>query len=129
VGRAPSELPLHADSGIRHAAVHVFPDSEHERGAHGARKRRSEIVVLDLSLTRLGDLWITIQRTGDACICRIQADSHVAIAALDERRQELAEALRDAGFDATVTTGPWTGDRLLEAARLMERSRGFAISG
>ncbi len=113
------DIPFAPDSPITNAQIHLWG---RDRG--GGTKREfdgSDVqAVLDLSMTRLGDLWITLSANAAHCACTIRSTLPEAVALLEESVPELTEALRQAGYPgATVRTGLWDGNRIRETAELM----------
>ena len=87
-------------------------------------------VVLDLSMTRLGDLWIALTIARGRCSCRFRAANPAAVQAIRAERDGLIQALQSAGYPgAQVRVEPWDGDRLGEAAGLMRRFSGINVNG
>ena len=119
------EVPFAAGGPVREARVHLF----HEGG--GARRERevhTASVTLDLSTTRLGDLWITLQLADGNCACRLSATSQGAVEAIESARGELLSGLRSAGYErASVHVDLWDGNRLRETAHLMRRFSGIDV--
>jgi flagellar hook-length control protein FliK len=84
------------------------------------------LVVVDLHLTNLGSMWITIQSSGTTCNCAIRTDNAAARGALDEGAPVLEAGLRRAGFAAAqVRTEAWDGDRVSAAAALFAQTAAF----
>lgn len=118
-------LPMPVDAPIRHAHIHVM-------GEGGGKAQRFDAanatVVLDLSTSALGDLWITLSAVHGACSCWIRARDVDAMTALQEMQDELAERLSRAGYPgANVQTALWDGDRVRELATMMRRFKGLNI--
>jgi hypothetical protein len=110
------ELPFSPGGPITHAHLHFIGDG----GAAKERPGGNSMAVLDVSTSRLGDLWITLQKSGQYARCRFLATSEAAIKAIDDASGALAEALRKTGTpNVTVSAGVWNGDRLAQTARLM----------
>ncbi len=120
------EMPLHPESEITRAQVHFFEDEDADDREGGSE---SSLVVLDLSLSRLGDLWVTLRVVENVCVCRIEATDPVVAAQIGEHAHELAGALRDAGYsDAVVEAEVLEGDRIDAVARLFGGLSGLDIS-
>lgn len=117
------ELPFPPESGFEHAQVHLFGDAP----ARGKRiEKNNATIVFDLSLSRLGALWIMLRITAGRCQCRIQATSTETIAALEKARPDLADAIARAGFAGShFEFTLWDGDRLRETTALLKRFTGF----
>lgn len=119
------DAPLAPASGFLHAQIHLF-------GEGGGKCRRigphNATIVIDLAMSRLGALWITIQAKKERCLCEIRAASDI-LPLFEARREELTQALRRAGFDAAhVNTTPWDGNRIRAAAAMLRRFSGIDIS-
>ena len=118
-------LPMPLDAPIRHAHIHVM-------GEGGGKAQRFDAanatVVLDLSTSALGDLWITLSAVHGACSCWIRARDVDAVTALQEMQGELADRLSRAGYPgANVQTALWDGDRVRELATMMRRFKGLDV--
>ena len=118
-------LPVPADAPLRHAHLHIM-------GEGGGKTQRFDAknatVVLDLSTSALGDLWITLTTAHGMCSCSIRARELDAVAALDAHAGELAARLADAGYSgAQVQTALWDGDRVRALAAMMRRFRGIDL--
>ncbi len=117
-------IPLAPRTGIEHAQVHVV--GRDGRGSGGGGGREAHVVALDLHLTHLGPLWITIQSAGPACNCVFRAGDESVRNAIDEGSPALEAGLRRAGFAAAqVRTEAWDGDRVEAAAALFARTASF----
>ncbi|NIA15970.1 MAG: hypothetical protein GWP08_18050 [Nitrospiraceae bacterium] len=119
------ELPFSGEAGVYRAHIHFF-------GEGGGKRRRFEtangMVAFDLSTTRLGDLWIALRSNRGYCECRLSATSEEVVQALDAASGELAEVLRDVGYErVTVSASLWDGDRLRETVALMRRFSGLNV--
>ncbi|MCH7908456.1 MAG: flagellar hook-length control protein FliK, partial [Candidatus Hydrogenedentes bacterium] len=120
------ELPLHPQSGFERAQVHFFGEENNTKqgGSPG-----TSLVVFDLSLSRLGDMWITLRTTENMCTCRIETVDPNAAAMIEEHSEELANALAEAGYPgAVVESAAWEGDRLAAVADLFRGVSGLDIS-
>lgn len=119
------EVPFASGGPVREARVHVF----HE--GHGARREHevhTASVTLDLSTSKLGDLWITLQLANGNCVCRVAATSRSAMETIESARGELLNGLKMAGYDrASVHVDLWDGNRLRETAQLMRRFSGIDL--
>jgi len=116
------ELPV-TNAQLLHLQVHIIGEEQKRRGGE---KPRGGLVVLDVALTRLGALWISLQTARDRCVCHIRAANDAARVELGAGRTELEAALREAGFvHAEVSISAWSGDRLHEAASLLRQFSGI----
>ncbi len=125
-GEAPYwffDVPFAASMGFRRVQAHVFGESPASKRHSG---RGQVFVALDLSCTRLGDLWVTLQIREHQCQCHFRAASPGTVAALERATGELAECLAGIGLPgAQVTVAPWDGNRLHELAAIMRRFGGI----
>jgi len=119
------EIPWPAGAPIHEARVHFF--AEGRTGKRGPDAQNAS-VTLDLSTTRLGDLWITLQLVAGRCQCRFCATSPDAVETIERATEELTQALEDAGYpQTTIQVTLWDGDRLREMANLMRRFSGIDL--
>jgi len=115
-------IPFSPRTGIEHAQVHVMGRD----GGRGGGGREAQVVALDLQLTHLGALWITIQSSGPACNCVIRAGDDMVRRAIEQGVGALEAGLRRAGFAAAqVRTEAWDGDRVAAATDLLSRPSNF----
>jgi hypothetical protein len=120
------EIPFPAGSSLVDAKLHVFRDGRDSR-RDGAPE--NSMIALDLSTTRLGDLWITLRLADGCCGCRIAATSEKTAEALEAGRAELTEALEGATHGrAMVSVDLWDGNRLRETTQLMRRFSGVDLT-
>lgn len=119
------EVPFPTGAPLREARVHLFREG---RGTKHGAEGRSASVTLDLSTTKLGDLWITLQLTEGHCGCRVAVTSEPVAETIEAAREELVNAIESAGYArATVHVDLWDGDRLRETAHLMRRFSGIDV--
>lgn len=120
------ELPVASDSGLHHVQVHfIGDDREHRRGL----ETRNILVALDVSTTKLGDLWATLQSSGRTCVCRFRGTDENTADAIREASAELESALERVGFDQPVVhVALWDGNRVQEVARLLRPFSGIDLS-
>jgi hypothetical protein len=119
------EIPFPADAPVRGARVHFFHEGRGDRQAFEGRKAS---VTLDLSTTKLGDLWITLQLAEGHCSCRFGATSEETVDAIEGAQEDLVRALEESGYErATVHVALWDGNRLRETAHLMRRFAGIDV--
>jgi len=84
--------------------------------------------VMDLAMSRLGELWVTLQTNNGHCRCKVRAAAK-AVTLIDLHREELTEALVRIGFaSAQVSVAPWDGDRIRETAALLRRFAGIDVN-
>lgn len=118
------EVPFPPDAGVRRAAIHFL--SGRDRGKRGAAAAAS--VALDLSTTRLGDLWIMLLASEGACSCRFLAKTPEARDALSAAADDLEKSLRAAGYrDVRIETRLWEDNRFSEAAAFVRRIKGIDV--
>ena len=119
------EIPWPTGAPIHEARVHFF--AEGQTGKRGLDARNAS-VTLDLSTTKLGDLWVTLQLMDGQCHCRFCTTSPDAAETIERATQELTQALENAGYPrTTVQVALWDGDRLREMANLMRRFAGIDL--
>lgn len=121
------ELPLPADSGFRHAMLHLY----HEGNAKGPDAHKlPSVAVLDLNMDNLGPIWLELRGLSGTCQCTLLATLPETRALLDEHRADVAQALEEAGFaKAQVRTGPWDGDRIARTGTLLAGFRPLDVQG
>lgn len=116
------ELPFAPNGPIRNAQIHLFG----EGGRKNEWDAANAMVVLDVSTTRLGDLWISLRMSNGHCACRICAVDQETVETLQTASDELKSAIEGAGYrSASVQVAQWNGDRLSEVARLMRPFSGL----
>lgn len=120
------DLPLPKEAGFRHAAAHFYSEGQAKgRGREGL----PSVAVLDLDLTQLGPLWISIRALGETCRCEILAAAKETAGELEAAAPELGARLREAGYgQVQVQTGAWDGDRLSKTAALLATFRPLDVS-
>lgn len=111
------DLPFAMEGFLDFAHIHFWIE-----GGKGKSTDDEEdaTVVLDLSMTRLGDLWISLRIHQDRCTCRVLATSDEIVETLRAVSGELEQLLSGIGFSGTeVEVGYWDGDRIRETADFM----------
>lgn len=117
------ELSFDADAPIRHAQVHIFGDDSAQKHRFDSN---NATVVIDLSTTNLGDLWISISIVDGRCRCLFRVTEPEVVEAIEAASDELAQHLADAGYQGAIVEATlWEGDRLQAAADLMCRFAGL----
>ncbi len=113
------DLPVSEENGFHHGLIHFF----HEGQGKGKRfDPHNATVVLDLSMTKLGDLWIRVDIRQGRCRCEFRATTPQVEEALDQAAPDLRTALADAGYPAAeVRVSTWDGNRLRETGQLLAR--------
>ncbi len=120
------ELPLPSESGFAHAAVHFFHEGTPRPDA---RAELPAVAVLDLELSGLGPVWISLRAHGGTCTCEMLATTPEAQQLLEAERATFTAALQEAGFQrAEVRAGKWNGDRLAQTADLLGTLRPLDLS-
>ena len=117
------EMPVPAESPFQWIQVHFFGD---ENGGERGFRNADALVVLDVSTTALGDLWVSLGMVRGACTCTLRATYPATVKAIAANADDLRESLAAAGYPgAQVQAAKWNGDRLLAAAQLMRRFSGM----
>lgn len=125
-GYAFIELPLPAEAGFHHAVVHFYQEGD-ARAAAG--EELPSVAVLDVNLTHLGPLWISVRAYAGVCTCNVLAASPETTQALAAAAPEIEAGLRTAGYaQATVRVDGWSGDRIEATATLLGRMRPLDLS-
>ncbi len=120
------ELPTPPGGGLDRLQIHFFGDSSAQDRHFD---KRNAFVALDLSVARLGDLWVGMRVTQGQCQCNFRAATSETRAAIEDAAPELVEALNTAGYPgAQVSVSPWDGNRLHELAALMRRFGGIDMN-
>ena len=119
------ELPFSAESPIRAGRIHILGEGS-GKGRHFNDQPVS--VVLDLSTSRLGDVWIRLAVAKSQCNCTIMATHENAVAALQAESDTLKTSLEKAGYpNSRVHIATWDGNRLRETLSLLRRFKGINI--
>ncbi|MBX7256393.1 MAG: hypothetical protein K1Y02_08530 [Candidatus Hydrogenedentes bacterium] len=110
-------------SGLSSAHIHAFGDGSGKQSFPS----ENSTVVLDLSTTRLGDLWITLSAVQGACSCVFRTREPLVAVLIDEHAPELEKLLSDtANFTYTqVRAVVWNNDRLSAAIDLFRPLEGI----
>jgi flagellar hook-length control protein FliK len=120
------ETPFPPGGPIESGQIHIFGDG----GGKGRDGKPRGSVVLDLSTTRMGDLWVHLNMQGGRCACTFRTTIPEAAEHLRAESRGLVEALQKVGYSgATVQVSRWDGDRLRETAALMQRFAGLQVTG
>ncbi|MDZ4857352.1 MAG: hypothetical protein SGI88_00075 [Candidatus Hydrogenedentes bacterium] len=119
------ELPMRPDSPISNAHIHIMGDGGGKAGRFDAK---NATIVLDLSTSALGDLWITITVASGACSCWLRAQEINTVTALQRHSAGLVGHLAEAGYpNVAVHATLWDGNRVQELATLMRRFNGINL--
>lgn len=103
------ELPVGESHGFHRAQIHNFQEKSAQGREGGPAIHRT---VLDLEMTQLGALWVSLQRTGDQISCQFRVAAPEVAALLKSEGPALEAALAEAGFaSVTITTDLWDGNR------------------
>lgn len=118
------EAPVFGD-GMKRAQIHIFGDSSSGRNAYSADHAT---VLMDVSSTTLGELWVQLSSAGGHCVCRFRTESADVANAIDTHAPELQSALTDAGYTtATVEAMQGRVDRLDQLAAGLRRFSGLSV--
>ncbi len=113
------ELPLPPGEALYDAQLHFFADG------HASKQRfdkKNATVVLDITLTRLGPLWITFHVSQNQCQCHFRATQPDIVALLEGNAQALSKELAEVGYVTPhIRVSLWDGDRVQACVRLMQR--------
>ncbi|HPV38941.1 MAG TPA: hypothetical protein PK729_17065 [Candidatus Hydrogenedentes bacterium] len=113
------DIPTLGQTGVHRLHVHFLGE---QRGGGRRLDPRNCTVAMDLSLSRLGDLWIVLKMTDGRCACLVRATEPEALETLRGEQEGFVEALAASGFDAAhVRFGLWPGDRLHEVGELIRQ--------
>jgi flagellar hook-length control protein FliK len=119
------EVPFPPTAPIRNAQVHVLGEG---RGRKQRFDPQNTAVAIDLTTTRLGDLWISLAIHQGVCRCSIRARTPEIVRAIEAHASELTERLAVAGYRAAqVSASLWNGDRISEAVGLFARFAGVSV--
>lgn len=117
------ELPFGPDAPVRHAQIHLFGEDSPEGDRLSAK---NATVVLDLSTSNLGDLWISITIMAGRCRCLLRATQPATVEAIRAASDELAGSLAEAGYpESIIEADLWQGDRIEAVSDLMRRFAGL----
>ncbi|MFA6243466.1 MAG: hypothetical protein WC655_21175, partial [Candidatus Hydrogenedentales bacterium] len=110
-------------SGLNSAHIHVFGDG----GGGQSSSPDNSTVVLDLSTTRLGDLWVTLSAVQGVCACVFRTNTTPVAELIDAHATELENLLTEAGgfSQAQVRTVLWDGNRFAAAVDLFRPLEGI----
>ena len=121
-----SEFPFDPESGIERALVHFFTD---ESGNGGDEESRSASVVLDLSLTRMGDVWVKLVVLSGQCTCHLSVTQEDALALIREFEAELVDGLTSTGVQhVSVHADLWDGNRIGRSSAILGAMDGMDVS-
>lgn len=120
-------LPLHPESGFNRAQIHYL--SEDGGGENTESGEGPATLAIDLSLSNLGELWIVIRSYGEQCDCQFRASNSEVVALINDRAEELSEALGAVGYGrVSVRAQEWEGDRLEAVADLIAGHGGIDLN-
>lgn len=116
-------LPLGPD--IQRAQLHILG-----RESSGGENGKSEgSVILDLQLSKLGNVWMEMKHRDDWCACRFHVESESIAGVILDASESLAERLRRGHFsDVSVQATTEEHDRLSALADLLAPLSGLDIS-
>lgn len=124
VGYAFFEVPW-TGGQMTSPQIHVF-----EEGAESdAHFRPSWTVVIDVELSKLGPLWITLMMQSDTCRCSIRAPREETVETLQRTSTEISEALSSIGFTHVEVSAESAREGRLDAlVALSKRISGVNVS-
>ncbi len=121
-----SEFPFDPASGIERVFVHFFSD---DSGNGTDRDAPSASVVLDLSLTRLGDVWVKLVMLSGQCTCHLSVTSEDVLALVREFEDDLAAGLSATGAKhVSVHADLWDGNRIDRSGAMLGALDGMDLS-
>jgi len=120
-------LPLPQEEGFERAMIHFFDEGRHEnRRFH----KEGAMIALDLSLSAVGQVWITLHFSEQLCKCRILVEDRESLALFQSQAEDLARQLeRSQELKPQISVEQWDGDHVRETANLMARFQGLDVSG
>ena len=108
---------------VESAQIHFFSDGSRS-GSEG--ESGVSMAVLDVSLTNLGDLWVSLRAFDGHCDCRLKATASSVAALIEEHAHELESGIAAAGYrSASVVASEWDGDRFGAVASLFRPYAGL----
>lgn len=108
----PNEAPLH---------IHWFRDRASREGAAAHR------LYIDVSLSRLGNVWIELQ-AASFCRCTIRIEDGEAIREAERHTAQLVQSLEQCGFHpVTLRVLEWNGDRVEALHGLFNRKNAMDV--
>lgn len=121
-----SEFPFDPSSGIERALVHFFMDNSQ---GGGEQDSPSASVVLDLSLTRMGDVWVKLVMLAGQCTCHISVTDEDVLALVREFEGDLAAGLSSTGAQqVTVHADIWDGNRIGRSGAILGSMDGMDVT-
>lgn len=121
-----SEFPFDPESGIERALVHFFAD---ESGSGDEEESRSASVVLDLSLTRMGDVWVKLVILSGQCTCHLSVTDEDVLALVREFEADLVDGLTSTGAQhVSVHADLWDGNRIDRSRTILSAMDGMDVS-
>lgn len=121
------ELPLGSADEAGSVQIHLFGENT---DSSGREKRSGGFAALDIYLSRLGALWVTLDLRDEVCRCHLRAMSEEVVAALNESSDELVSALAAAGYvRPQIRVSKWNGNRVAEVGRLLSPLTGIDLRG
>ncbi len=108
---------------VESAQIHFFSDGSR---SDSAGESGVSMAVLDVSLTNLGDLWVSLRALDGHCDCRLKATASSVAALIEEHAHELESGIAAAGYrSASVVASEWDGDRFGAVASLFRPYAGL----
>jgi len=121
--------------GLTHGMVHWISDGQKRSGTEDNHLTDAQLTVeMDLSFSRLGDIWVTMTAKSGAgtksCFCRLRCADENVCSFLSRNIEPLREGLRSVGYEhAAVSVETWQGDRLSETVRVLRPLRPISLNG
>lgn len=113
------DIPAHENTDLERLQLHFM--SERKDGGKRVDPRNCTVAI-DISLSRLGALWIVLRVVQSRCSCLIRAMSVHIVDTLRSEQAGFVESLASAGFDAAqVRFGLWQGNRLREVGQFLRQ--------
>jgi hypothetical protein len=114
------EIPIPADTFFQRAQIHVMNYSQDDSNEDD---QKVDTVVMDLNTTMLGEMWIRLQRIGDACQCQIHMSEADSIPVVSGAREKLHSALKEHGYaKVSISVEPMGTSRIDKLVQLLGQS-------
>ena len=114
------EIPLGEQSGFHWAHVHYFGGNPTQPNAI---KADNCTIVMDLNLSKLGEVWVMIRNVAEQCSCQFRVRETDIAEAIASQTETLQQSLSKAGFPGTqIQTRIWDGDRAAALGELFQRN-------
>ncbi len=118
-------IPFPEGADIVEAQIHFVGDgqgeNEWDEAGHGQ-------IVLDLSTTRLGELWIHVSHRVEGCVCQFSVETEAIATTINDSASVLRERLEEQGFErVNVIASVRSKDRLEALADVLQRFSGLDL--